>query len=138
MVATRRSSRTPCSTGTEISSSPALRDNGLGMTVEPRRTVHPPWVPADVAARLSADEFVPYNGEVALAAEALAHDLGVFIALYRAQPRARIARDHQLCQFCMATPSLCPATVRQLRAAERRYPGVLFVAYARPLQRRAV
>lgn len=97
-------------------------------------TAYPPWVPGELVVLLDADEFAPYDGDVALQAEALARALGVFIAPYRSDP-ARVLEHPQLCQT-FAPASLCSEEVEQLSAAERRNPGVVFVAYARPLRRR--
>jgi hypothetical protein len=83
---------------------------------------------------LDAEEFVPYDGDVALQTEVLARELGVFIAPYRSD-RARMPGHVQLCQT-FAPASLSADQVEQVSTAERRTPGVVFVAYARPLRRR--
>lgn len=111
-----------------------MRTGGPRRAPTLQMTTYPPWVPGELAVLLDADEVVPYDGDVALQAEALARALGVFIAPYRSDP-ARVPEHLQLCQT-FAPASLGSEEIQQLVAAERRNPGVVFVAYARPLRRR--
>jgi hypothetical protein len=60
---------------------------------------------------LDVDEFVPYVGDVALEAEALARELGVFVAPYRSEP-VRTSEHLQLCQT-FAPALLCAEELEQ-------------------------
>ncbi len=94
---------------------------------------YPSWIPDDVVSQLDPREFVPYVGEAATEADALADRLRVFIATYASRrPTGGLFRH--LCRTFAAAP-LATSAVDALRAAEQRCTGTTFVAYARPLRR---
>ncbi|MDP9149779.1 MAG: hypothetical protein M3O36_07575 [Myxococcota bacterium] len=92
----------------------------------------PPWVPIETAKVLDPREFLPYEGNVASDAEALAEKLGVFIAVYQCLRPIGTTAVH-LCQT-YHTALLDADDVKLLRVAEDCHPGAVFVAYARPLR----
>ncbi|HXN33243.1 MAG TPA: hypothetical protein VN894_15330, partial [Polyangiaceae bacterium] len=75
----------------------------------------PAWVPIETARVLDPREFLPYEGEVASDAEAIAETLGVFIAVYQSLRPIETIAVH-LCQT-YRTAILDAHDVKLLRVA---------------------
>ena len=92
----------------------------------------PHWVPRNVARDLDVAELVRETAELRRQCRALERILGVYVAAYRA---GATGHPRGLCIIYEAAPML-PSHLARIRAAEAQHPGVVFVAYRRPLRRR--
>jgi hypothetical protein len=81
---------------------------------------------------LELDELAPDDeGMIADEAEKLGCELHAHVAAYRS---SALGRPHGLCSIYRAAV-LSVEEFQNLQAAESRFPGVVFVAYACPLRR---
>jgi hypothetical protein len=92
----------------------------------------PRWVRRNVAQDLDLAELIPVTSELRRYCRSLECTLGVHIAAYRA---GAIGRPTGLCTV-YETASLGRSDLDRIRATEARHPGVVLVAYRRPLRRR--
>ncbi|MGA6162503.1 hypothetical protein [Amycolatopsis magusensis] len=93
-----------------------------------------PWLRQLDPRGLDLDELVVPAGEVAGIRERLERELGAHVMTYRVSVPRPGAK--QLCRM-LVTADLSAAAVGELREAEER-TGVVFCAYARPLQLRVI
>lgn len=93
-------------------------------------TMVPLWVPRELRQSMDLDELT--SDAVALSQrDELTAALGVYVAAYAASARGK---PRGLCAVFEAA-QLTSVQLGKLKEAESRFPGVLFVAYARPLRR---
>jgi hypothetical protein len=94
----------------------------------------PAWVPADVASRLPIEELAPDEKRIRRAVNILETTLGHYVAAYVDGSFAPVSVNRRagLCALFEPAP-LTSLQFAAIRAAEHRYPGVVFVAYHRPL-----
>jgi hypothetical protein len=98
-------------------------------------TLIPPWVPADIASRLRIDELAPDEKRIRRALKILETNLGHYVAAYADGRSSHLSTSRRRAGLC-AVFKQAPLTRQQfaiIRDAERRHPGVVFVAYHRPL-----
>jgi hypothetical protein len=88
----------------------------------------PAWLPQDLASVIDLTELALDEPGTRRELARLESETGHHIAAYR-EGAAR--RENALCSFLMAAD--VSGAVDRIRAAERRVPGVLFVAYRRPV-----
>jgi hypothetical protein len=91
----------------------------------------PHWIPAAMKPYLELDELAADDGVIAGESERLGRELNANVAAYRA---GTLGRPHGLCSLYRSA-TLSNDEFQRLKAAESRFPGVVFVAYARPLRR---
>ena len=94
----------------------------------------PPWVPGDVVPRVDQAELAPLSPAIEDERRALETRTGAYVAAYLSGAQPRRAGSVELCSLFEAA-DLDASSLAAVRIAERRHPGVLFVAYARPLVR---
>ena len=92
----------------------------------------PRWVPRTVAGDIDVGELVPPTADLRRQCQTLERTLGAHVAAYRA---GATGGHGGLCSI-YETALLLPAHLERIRAAEKQHPGVVFVAYRRPLRRR--
>ncbi len=101
-------------------------------------TLIPASVPADIASRLPIEELARDERRSRRALKVLETTLGHYVAAYVDGSGSRVSVSRRRTGLCaLFKPA---ALTRQrfaiIRDAERRHPGVVFVAYHRPLIRR--
>ena len=101
------------------------------MKPKPHRPFIPGWIPAAMKSCLELDELAVDDGMIADEAEKLGQELHAYIAAYRA---SALGLPHGL-RSIYRSAVLSIEEYQRLQAAESRFPGVVFVAYARPLRR---
>ncbi|MEN6319818.1 MAG: hypothetical protein ABFD82_13820 [Syntrophaceae bacterium] len=101
------------------------------MKTKPRNLFIPSWIPAVMRPCLELEELIADDSTIADEAEKLGRELNANVAAYRA---GTLGRPHGLCSIYRAA-ELSIEEFQCLQAAELRFPGVVFVAYARPLRR---
>ena len=99
----------------------------------PRAPCIPRWIPGRVRSRLDLAELATLDADRAAEIDRLQSLIGANVAAYRAGARGR---PQGLCLTYKAA-KLTPEDEARLAAAEAAHPGVVLVAYARPLQRHA-
>jgi hypothetical protein len=98
-------------------------------------TLIPAWVPADIASGLPIEELAPDEKRIRRALRVLETTLGHYVAAYVDGSSSQVSVSRRRTGLC-ALFKPAPLTRRQfaiIRDAERRHPGVVFVAYHRPL-----
>lgn len=90
----------------------------------------PPWL---VDETLDLSELAEFDVSVADARDQLEADLGCHVAAYRAGAKGR---EGGLCDVYQISP-LSESELRRIREAEEMVRHIVFVAYAKPLTRRA-
>ena len=97
-------------------------------------TLVPAWVPAEIASRLPLEELAPAEKPIRCAVKILETTLGHYVAAYvdRSRGPSSSRRRPGLCAL-FEPAALTDVQFAAIRAAERQYPGVVFVAYHRPL-----
>lgn len=98
-------------------------------------TLMPAWVPADIASRLPIEELAPDEKRIRRALKILETTLGHYVAAYVDGSSSHVSVSRRRTGLC-ALFEPAPLTRQQfaiIRDAERRHPGVVFVAYHRPL-----
>ena len=102
-------------------------------------TLIPAWLPADIAACVSAAELAPDRKRIRRELELLETALGHYVAAYDdvlSSQDGSVRRGRTgLCALFESAP-LTREQLAIIREAERRHPGIVFVAYRRPLSRR--
>jgi hypothetical protein len=101
------------------------------VNAEQRRPFIPRWIPAEVRRRLDLGELAADEGDVGDEAERLGARFHAFVAAYRAGARGR---PHGLCSVYKYA-RLSGDAVGEIKGAEEQRPGIVFVAYRRPLER---
>jgi hypothetical protein len=101
------------------------------MKPKPHRPFIPGWIPAAMKSYLELDELAVDDGMIADETEKLGREIHAYVAAYRA---SALGLPHGLCSVYRAAV-LSIEEFRRLQAAELRFPGVVFVTYARPLRR---
>jgi hypothetical protein len=96
----------------------------------------PAWVPADVAERVYLEELALDRADIRAELETLDAALGHHAAAYDLErvslKRAGPGERTELCAL-FEPACLTPTQLAVIRAAESKHPGILFVAYVRPL-----
>jgi hypothetical protein len=96
-------------------------------------TLIPAWVPADIASRLPIEELAPDEKRIRRALKILETTLGHYVAAYVDGSSSHVSVSRRrLCALFKPAP-LTRQQFAIIRDAERRHPGVVFVAYHRPL-----
>ena len=102
------------------------------------KTLIPAWVPADIAACMSAAGLAPDRKSIRRELEVLEAAFGHYVAAYdnvRSAQGESVRRERTgLCTRFEPAP-LTNHQLAIIRDAEHRHPGVVFVAYRRPLSR---
>jgi hypothetical protein len=101
------------------------------MKPKPHRPFIPGWIPEAMKPCLELNELAVDDGMIADEAEKLGRELHACVAAYKA---SALGRPHGLCSIYRSAV-LSIEEFRSLQAAESRFPGVAFVAYACPLRR---
>lgn len=99
----------------------------------------PAWVPADVAERVYLGELASDRADIRAELEILDAALGHHVAAYdRESVSLKRAGQTGRTELCALFESACltSAQLAGITAAESKHPGILFVAYVRPLLRR--
>ncbi len=91
----------------------------------------PDWIPAEDRTRLDLSELADLDDALDQACRELGDRLGAHVAAYRPGARARPAGLCSRFRYAVLTA----AQSRLIGDAERERHGIIFVAYARPLQR---
>jgi hypothetical protein len=91
----------------------------------------PRWIPAPETPFIEAAEFARYDAAVERECIRLERELSVHIAAYRTGTEANVKG---LCKRFKAA-HLSGVQTTTVAASESRFPGIAFVAYARPLER---
>jgi hypothetical protein len=91
----------------------------------------PDWIPADDRVRLDLSGLAHLDDELDQACRELGDRLGAHVAAYRPGATARPTGLCSLFRYAVLTE----ANARLLGDAESERHGIIFVAYARPLQR---
>jgi hypothetical protein len=103
------------------------------------KTLIPAWVPADIAVYVSAAELAPDRKWIRRELAILEIALGHYVAAYDDVPSSQRGTGPQgrtgLCAL-FESASLTSQQLAIIRDAESRHPGIVFVAYRRPLSRR--
>jgi hypothetical protein len=97
-----------------------------------QRPLVPPWLFGDLAAAIDRSELAADGADARRELARLEAETGHHIAAYR---EGAAPRENALCRFLEPAP-VGREDLERLRAAERRVPGVVFVAYRRPVTRR--
>ncbi len=106
---------------------------GMKGTQSERGTVEIlPWLPGELAAEIDLSELAPPTAAIADVCAELGLVLDAHVAAYRA---TALGRPTGLCSVFQVAGLALPS-VDRLIAAERRFPGIVFVAYRKPLLRR--
>jgi len=95
----------------------------------------PAWVPADIASRLPIEELAPDEKRIRRALKILETTLGHYVAAYVEGKSSHVPVSRRRTGLCALFES-APLTAQQfaiIRDAEHSHPGVVFVAYRRPL-----
>jgi hypothetical protein len=95
----------------------------------------PAWVPADIASRLPVEELAADERRVRRTLKILEATVGHYVAAYvdGRHPDVSVSRRRTgLCALFEAAP-LTRQQLAIIRGAERTHPGLVFVAYHRPL-----
>jgi uncharacterized protein (TIGR00290 family) len=104
--------------------------HGTEATGSAPRTL-PPWIPESLRDRIDLRELI-HDAEALREGDCLERELGCHVAAYDRQAKGM---SRGLCEV-FRSAELPDAAVKRLAEAERRIPGALFVAYAKPLERR--
>jgi hypothetical protein len=101
-----------------------------------RERLVPAWVPADVGARVYVGELAMDRADIRRELQILEAALGHHVAAYAPDcmplKRAGPARRTELCAL-FEPACLTRTQLAMITGAESKHPGILFVAYVRPL-----
>jgi hypothetical protein len=101
------------------------------MKPKSRNPFIPSWIPEAMKPNMELDELAADDGVIAGESERLGREFNANVAAYRA---GTLGRPHGLCSIYRSAV-LSNDEFQRLKSAELKFPGVIFVAYARPLRR---
>jgi uncharacterized protein (TIGR00290 family) len=101
------------------------------VNTEPTQTGYPSWIPESEIPDINLEELITNEVRVENARKMLEDATGFYFASYRVHSGGR---QNGLCHTYRTAP-LSPSEMELIKLHEAALPGIIFVAYQRPLQR---